>query len=72
METPPIRIFTASQEQVDAVWRGFCQQTAVTKAEVWLDGGFLFEMVRNDAGPRSIPRAAHQGHTAPPADPAAP
>ena len=50
MPTRPIRIHAADQEQADAVWRALCEQTAITEAEVWLSGRYLFHVVRRGGG----------------------
>ena len=49
-ENPPVRIHAADQEQADAVWRALCEQTAISEAEVWLAGRYLFHVVRRGGG----------------------
>jgi len=60
---PPIRIHAADQEQADQIWRALCEQTAITEAEVWLGGSYLFHVVRRGAALLTTLRAAPQGHT---------
>jgi uncharacterized protein YqjF (DUF2071 family) len=62
-ENPPIRIHAANQEQADAVWRALCEQTAITEAEVWLAGRYLFHVVRRDGGMMTTLREAPQAHS---------
>jgi len=65
METaknPPIRIHAANQEQADAVWRALCEQTAITEAEVWLGGHYLFHVVRRGAAMQTTLRAVQPVH----------
>jgi hypothetical protein len=57
----PIRIFVASQEEVNQVWLMFCQQTAIDAAEVWQGGSFLFLMIRHDKGLPSRTRPNPEG-----------
>ncbi len=63
MSTPPIRIHAANQEQADAVWRALCEQTAITEAEVWLNGSYLFHVVRHGGGMLTTLREAPQVHS---------
>ena len=67
MSTSPIRIHAADQEQADAVWRALCEQTAISEAEVWLGGHYLFHVIRRGGGMQTTLRAAQLGHTTPPA-----
>jgi len=62
---PPIRIHAADQEQADQIWRALCEQTAITEAEVWLGGSYLFHVVRRGAALLTTLREAPQGHTHP-------
>ena len=50
MGTQPIRILAADQEQADTVWRALCEQTAISEAEIWLGGHYLFNVVRRGGG----------------------
>jgi hypothetical protein len=50
MPVPPIRIHAADQDQADAIWRALCEQTAITEAEIWLGGAYLFHVIRRDGG----------------------
>jgi hypothetical protein len=63
MSIPPIRIHAANQEQADAVWRALCEQTAITEAEVWLNGSYLFHVVRHGGGMLTTQREAPQVRT---------
>ena len=63
MSTPPIRIHAANQEQADVVWRALCEQTAITEAEVWLNGAYLFHVVRRGGGMQTTLREAQPVHT---------
>jgi hypothetical protein len=63
MSTPPIRIHAADQAQADAVWRALCEQTAITEAEVWLGGAYLFHVVRRGGGMLTTLREAPQART---------
>jgi len=62
-ENTPIRIHAANQEQADAIWRALCEQTAITEAEVWLRGRYLFHVVRIGGGMLTTLRAAQPAHT---------
>jgi len=62
---PPIRIHAADQDQADAIWRALCEQTAITEAEVWLGGSYLFHVVRRGGGLLTTLRADHQAQTLP-------
>jgi hypothetical protein len=61
-ENPPIRIHAADQTQADAVWRALCEQTAITEAEVWLGGSYLFHVVRIGGAMQTTLRAAQRAH----------
>ena len=63
MSIPPIRIDAANQEQADQVWRALCEQTAITEAEVWLNGAYLFHVVRRGAGLLTTLRAVQPAHS---------
>jgi len=63
MSIPPIRIYAADQKQADAVWMALCEQTAITEAEIWLGGHYLFHVVRRGGGMLTTLRAAPQVHT---------
>jgi len=63
MSTRPIRINAANQEQLDVVWRALCEQTAITEAEVWLNGAYLFHVVRRGGGMQTTLREAQPVHT---------
>jgi hypothetical protein len=63
MSIPPIRIHAADQEQADAVWRALCEQTAITEAEIWLGGHYLFHVVKHGGGMLTTLREAQQAHT---------
>jgi hypothetical protein len=63
MSTPPIRIHAANQEQADVVWRALCEQTAITEAEVWLNGAYLFHVVRHGGGMQTTLREAQPVHS---------
>ena len=63
MPTQPIRIHAVDQEQADAVWRALCEQTAITEAEVWLSGRYLFHVVRRGGGMQTTLREAQPAHT---------
>jgi hypothetical protein len=67
MPKQPIRIHAADQEQADAVWRALCEQTAISEAEVWLGGHYLFHVVRRGGGMQTTLREAQPAHTTPPA-----
>ena len=62
---PPIRIHAADQDQADAIWRALCEQTAITEAEVWLGGSYLFHVVRRGGALQTTLRGAHQAQTLP-------
>ena len=62
-ENTPIRIHAADQEQADAVWRALCEQTAITEAEVWLGGRYLFHVVRRGGGMLTTLREAPPVHS---------
>ena len=57
-----IRIHAADQEQADQVWRALCEQTAITEAEVWLGGSYLFHVVRRGGGMQTTLRAVQPAH----------
>ena len=59
----PVRIHAADQEQADAVWRALCEQTAITEAEVWLAGRYLFHVIRRGASMQTTLREAQPAHT---------
>ena len=59
----PVRIHAADQEQADAVWRALCEQTAISEAEVWLGGHYLFHVVRRGGGMQTTLREAQPAHT---------
>jgi hypothetical protein len=63
MPTPPIRIHAANQQQADVVWRALCEQTAITEAEVWLNGAYLFHVVRRAGGMLTTQREALPVHS---------
>jgi hypothetical protein len=63
MSLSPIRIHAATQDQADQVWRALCEQTAITEAEVWLDGSYLFHVVRRGAGLLTTLREAPRAHS---------
>lgn len=63
MSIPPIRIDAANQEQADVVWRALCEQTAITEAEVWLNGSYLFHVVRRGGGILTTLREARPVHS---------
>ena len=67
MPTQPIRIHAADQEQADAVWRALCEQTAITEAEVWLSGRYLFHVIRRGASMQTTLREAQPAHSPLPA-----
>ena len=58
-----IRILAEDQEQADQVWRGLCEQTAITEAEVWLGGHYLFHVVKRDGGMQTTLRAVQPAHS---------
>jgi hypothetical protein len=62
---PPIRIHAADQDQADAIWRALCEQTAITEAEVWLGGSYLFHVVRHGGALQTTLRGDHQAQTLP-------
>ena len=64
MPTQPIRIHAVDQEQADAVWRALCEQTAITEAEVWLSGRYLFHVVRRGGGMQTTLREAPPARSA--------
>ena len=63
MSIPPIRIHAADQTQADAAWRALCEQTAITEAEVWLGGAYLFHVVKRGASMMTTLREAQQART---------
>jgi hypothetical protein len=63
MPVPPIRIHAADQDQADAIWRALCEQTAITEAEIWLGGSYLFHVIRRDGGMLTTLRAARQARS---------
>jgi hypothetical protein len=60
---PPIRIHAANQEQADAVWRALCEQTAISEAEVFLNGSYLFHVVRRGGAMQTTLREAQPVHS---------
>lgn len=65
MATPAIRIHAADQDQADQIWRALCEQTAITEAEVFLGGSYLFHVVRLGGALLTTLREAPQGHIHP-------
>jgi hypothetical protein len=63
MPVPPIRIHAADQDQADAIWRALCEQTAITEAEIWLGGSYLFHVIRRDGGMLTTLREARQARS---------
>jgi hypothetical protein len=62
-KNPPIRIHAANQDHADAIWRALCEQTAITEAEVWLRGRYLFHVVRIGGEMLTTLREAPPAHT---------
>jgi len=63
MPVPPIRIHAADQDQADAIWRALCEQTAITEAEIWLGGSYLFHVIRRDGAMQTTLREARQARS---------
>lgn len=63
MPTPAIRIHAADQQQADVVWRALCEQSAITEAEIWLDGSYLFHVLKRDGALLTTLRVDPQART---------
>jgi hypothetical protein len=63
MPVQPIRIHAATQDQADQVWRALCEQSAITEAEIWLDGSYLWTVVKRDGELMTTLREVPRAHT---------
>jgi len=63
MPVQPIQIHAATQNQADQVWRALCEQSAITEAEIWLDGAYLWNVVKRDGAMLTTLREARQARS---------